>query len=68
MISFEEFDARIMCIGGAQGSKTVEILYEIDNSRFLCFFDSLTFGEKAENHEISKFIWRYPQRHFGDFH
>ena len=51
-----------------KAQKQWKSLCESDNSRFLCFFDSLTFGDKCENHEISKSIWRYPQRHFGDFH
>ena len=51
-----------------KAQKQWKSLCESDNLSFLCFFGRLTFRETCENHEISKSIWRYPQRLFGDFH
>ena len=39
------FQWKIVCSGGAQELKTVEIQGQIDISRFLCFFEGSEFKE-----------------------
>ena len=46
MNSFKDVNGKIMCIGGPQELKTVEILCENDSYCFLCFFDSYELKKK----------------------